>query len=420
MRKLSPIIIATILLICNSGTLNAQAPDVSYSNSKTYDMVLSYGLSPVQQKDGKYGYKFKNNTSNKLVIKSCFDMAKDFVGKDQGVVAPIQYDGKWGLIDLQGKYVVKPTHAIEPRIIKCTKSDSKFDLLIIFRGGGSNNRFLGYLGPKQVFNEPYLSEEYTSNGYLMRCKNQSIFFNVVSGQVIKFDTCEKMDKRGIAIVSVGGHWGIAYKRYDNIKYVAQDVTKIYDKWEGKYDGESIFKQCIGQGCRWLYIDNNGFPHDIGGSGGFVEINIGSTKGYIFDTKRYGNRKPGPYTGAFLVNDKGEALIVDANSIKPIQINGNEFLRVKNNKGTAFYNTRGEMIIPFNTGKIDFCEIPGSEGLIGVKVENSNRIRYGIFSLGGKEIVPVVCHTLPKKGEWTDSDKGLILFDGQKIERIIKK
>ena len=107
MRKLSPIIIAAILLICNSGTLNAQAPDVQVSPKK-HILNIGQTLQASPNKKGKFGYV---DTKGKYYIKPVFDEVTDFkkiFTDDWSYLASVKHGGKWRLIKDNGEYFPNP------------------------------------------------------------------------------------------------------------------------------------------------------------------------------------------------------------------------------------------------------------------------------------------------------------------------
>jgi hypothetical protein len=430
------IFIATTLLFIGIKTTFAQVPDVSYSNEKTYKEVISYGLKPVQNNKGRWGYRLSND--DKIIIKPHFEQANSFYGTKEFKVASVLYNGKWGVIDWQGNYVVNPAYTEEPIIELCARYGSaspQFDILIALE-----NRLVAYMGEKQVFNEQGIVEK--NGAYFLIRKNyleeidrntQVTLLKPKYGEIKKFDFCEKMDKRGVAVVSVEGRWGIAYKNYENIEYVSEDIEMIYNREDDK--APSIFKlytiitKSGGKTTGGLYIDNKGVPHDLGIYSGCKEINIGGTKGFILTTGAYNRnlyRKPGPYTGTFLIDDNGKALITDVDDIYVAKIiNGKQALRVKRGNLTAFYNINGKEIIPFTAGEIKFHKIDENTNLVGVEVIkregplNDYVSRFGIVSLDGEEIVSISCDRLPQKGQWVKNSNGYVLFNGQKAERIIR-
>lgn len=426
------IFIATTLLFIGIKTTFAQVPDVSYSNEKTYKEVISYGLKPVQNNKGRWGYRLSND--DKIIIKPHFEQANSFYGTKEFKVASVLYNGKWGVIDWQGNYVVNPAYTEEPIIELCARyaASPQFDILIALE-----NRLVAYMGEKQVFNEQGIVEK--NGAYFLIRKNyleeidrntQVTLLKPKYGEIKKYDFCEKMDKRGVAVVSVEGRWGIAYKNYENIEYLSEDIEMIYN-YDDEVEYQSFFKRYRGKSSGSLYIDNNGVPHDLGIYSGCKEINIGGTKRFILSTGAYNQnwrRKPGPYTGAFLIDENGKALITDVDRILVNEIiTGKQALKVVRGNLTAFYNINGKVIIPFTAGKIKFHKIDENTNLVGVEVETKEGIsnssyyvsRFGIFSLDGEEIVSISCDRLPQKGQWVKNSNGYVLFNGQKAERIIR-
>lgn len=433
------IFIVALVLLVSIERVSAQEPDISYSSKRTHEKVLSYGLKPVRNNKGKWGYTLK--TDDKFIIKPHFEQANSFNGTEEYKVASVLFNGKWGVIDWHGNYVVYPVYTEEPIIELRSKYSSKpaqFDMLIVLE-----NLLIAYNGEDQVFYESGIVKKNGADflirkNYLEEIKRNSqvTLLKPDYGEIKKFDFCEEMDERGVAVVSIEGRWGIAYKSYDNIKYVSEGVVNIYNREDDK--APSIFKhytiitQNGGKTTGGLYIDNKGVPHDLGKDGKCTEINIDGIKGFILGKKDYyGDRKPGPYTGQFLVDVNGKALITDVNEIEVIEIfKYKRALKVKQGGSTAIYNINGKIIIPFTYARyIKFHEIIYSRYLVGVEVEKWERIgdedvkRYGLYSLDGEEIVSPICHELPIPGKWIKTDSGYILFredysKGMKIERQI--
>ena len=189
------------------------------------------------------------------------------------------------------------------------------------------------------------------------------------------------------------------------------------------DGGAIFRW-MGMGG-WEYVDNLHVSHYLGNTGSYKSININGNTMFIFSTGNYSNRKSGPYTGAFLVDGHGKAIIVDADSISPVKDKFmGHLLRVKNNaKGTAYFNSKGEMIIPYIKEEHWIEPYWWKSDYLLVKVEKKDgSYRFGLFAKGSYmhgEIVPITCHTEPRPNEWVKSDDGLIFFDGIKIVRVLK-
>lgn len=107
MRKLSPIIIAAILLICNSGILNAQAPDVRVSPKK-HILNIGQTLQASPNKKGKFGYV---DTKGKYYIKPVFDEVTRFERQlvDEWIyLASVKCGEKWRIIKDNGEYFPNP------------------------------------------------------------------------------------------------------------------------------------------------------------------------------------------------------------------------------------------------------------------------------------------------------------------------
>lgn len=83
--------------------------ETDYNQSNLYEFCdgLAMAFSKDDNGDIKGGYIDKNG---EFKIKPKFNNHEPFIkySKDQKAVATIRYDGKWGVIDSSGKYVIKP------------------------------------------------------------------------------------------------------------------------------------------------------------------------------------------------------------------------------------------------------------------------------------------------------------------------
>lgn len=102
MKKLL-LITTTLLLMCNSGMINAQAPDVSIPPKK-HIVDIGNHLQPSLNKKGKWGFV---DTKGKYYIKPVFDEVTAFKHKipnQRLYIASVKYGDKWRIIKDNGEY----------------------------------------------------------------------------------------------------------------------------------------------------------------------------------------------------------------------------------------------------------------------------------------------------------------------------
>ena len=308
---------------------------------------------PTQHKNGKWGYRPIGYTG-KFTIGAKFEQAHPFAGD----YAFVCQKGLWGIINKEGKFVVKPCYtsaSVPCGMVTIIELNSKYGLL------------------KGV--ESVASIGYDKIEYLASIKCFRMYSNGKQG-LVNGSSCElacgtKYDyvgevAYGIVLVKSGDKYGLFDTHGTEIRPIENESIKpsAYETLLVKANGK----------CGLL--DKKGQP--------ITAMDYDSIEKYEHETFLVkANGKCG------LLDKKGQPITtIDYDSIDKYKYN--TFL-VKAKGKYGLFNQHGEQIIPVQYDSIEKGLYNKTLLVILVKADN----KYGVYNLSGKQIIPVQYDSIEK-------------------------
>ncbi len=382
------LIFSTIgMIICAFLTYSsAQTLDVYYKNEKAYEDAKINGLYKEKHKNGKYGFV---NTKGKFIIKPVFDEVSEFKNE----LSLIQYNNKWGIIDIRGNVIINPEYTLKPKLVKYhNKSDVAqyilFNNLAVIFCEDKKNIIINIKQAiqKEYNNSFYIQEDYNNLFITEVLANEKFLYGETyyinhQGQLLKFDSLATIQN-----LNITRNTNLFIYKQDS--YLGAIDLKLGETLTPTNKYKDFTKQKYGiilsghTSNAYLYYDYLKHKYTLLESYSSITEEINNKITFI----KYHNLRLSP--NYLIVNNSTHSVFFDnVTSIKKHIIDNDSIIEITLKDGKkGLIKTDGTTIVPPGS---EF-EIKSKYIIISKKYNKChNTNRYGILNMNGDTLVPPI-------------------------------